>query len=103
MKCITMCSTLELAAEVTEELARSARGAALYHMLEFVVRCAWFFFFFFFSFFPQHCLKLLRKKNRRGQKEGKVGEILLTTVISTCSKSLIISDENGDVSCVIDI
>ena len=37
-----MCSTLEFAAEVTEVLAVHAREAALYHVSEFVIRCAWF-------------------------------------------------------------
>lgn len=100
MKCLTMCSTLEFAAEVTEVLAFCAREAALY-VSEFVIRCAWFFFFFFFSF-PDIALNDSRqkKKNRdMAKKERRVGEILLSTVISTYSKNLLISDGNGDISC----
>lgn len=88
MKRLTMCSTLEFAAEVTEVLS------------EFVVRCAWLFFFFFS--FPDIALNDSRqkKKNRdTAKKERRVGEILLSTVISTYSKNLLISDGNGDISC----
>lgn len=46
MKCFTVCSTLEFAAEVTEVLAFCAREAALY-VSEFVIRCAWLILFFF--------------------------------------------------------
>ena len=40
-----------------------------------------------------------RKENRHDQKESRVGEILLTTLIGAYSKSLIVPDENGDISC----
>lgn len=40
-----------------------------------------------------------RKENRHGQKESRVGEILLTTLTSAYSKSLIVPDESGDISC----
>ena len=95
-----MCSTLEFAAEVTEVLAVHAREAALYHVSEFVIRCAWLFFFF--SPFSDIALNDSRqkKKNRdTAKKEIRVSEILLTTAIRTYSKYLIITDQNGDISC----
>ena len=86
MKCLTMCSTLEFAAEVTEVLAFCAQEAALYHMSEFVIRCAWLSFSFFFFSFPDIALNDSRQKKKNtdtAKKESRVGEILLSTIVST--------------------
>lgn len=61
MKCITMCSTLELAAEVTGVLTVSAREAALHHMSGLGVRCVWLFFLGF-VFFPHIALNNPERK-----------------------------------------
>ena len=40
-----------------------------------------------------------RKTETQLKKEIRVGEMLLTTAIRTYSKYLIITDQNGDISC----
>lgn len=99
MKCLTMCSTLEFAAEVTEVLALCAREAALYLMSEFVIRCAWLLFFFPFSDIALNDSRQKKKNRDTAKREIRVSEILLTTAIRTYSKYLIITDQNGDISC----
>ena len=99
MKCLTMCSTLEFAAGVTEVLALRAREAALYHLSEFVIRCAWLFFFFPFSDIALKDSRQKKKNRDTAKKEIRVSEILLTTAIRTYSKYLIITGQNGDISC----
>lgn len=79
MKYITMCSALESAAEATKGLTFSAREAALYQ----VRICSQVRLVILFIFLPDVALNDPERKNRHSQKGSRVGEILLTIVIST--------------------